>query len=301
MKKYFLFLILIAATFSKTIAQEMEFTVVVNTPKLQTADPKVFENLKTSLRDFLNNAKWTDDVYSTTERIKCNLQITIREELSATSFKADVAIQAVRPVFGSTYQSPILTHVDKDVEFNYESNQPLEFSRGLFNDNLTSILSFYVYIILGMDYDSFSLLGGENFYQNAQAIVTSVPPDVANKYKGWRAVDGNRNRYWIIENLTNSRVRPYRESLYTYHRKGLDIMSKDPIGGRVIISKTLEDIERVNKSYPGSMILQMFSNAKSDELIEIIKEGDSNQKSRLYQIMSKVDPANANKYRSVGV
>ncbi|MBP7821619.1 MAG: DUF4835 family protein [Saprospiraceae bacterium] len=282
-------------------SQEMDFTVTVNTPKLQTADPKVFESLKTALRDFLNNAKWTDDVYASTERIKCNVQLTIKEEISATSFKAELAIQAVRPVYGSAYQTSLLTHVDKDVEFSYEPNQPLEFSRGLFNDNLTSILSFYVYVILGLDYDSFSLLGGDNYYQVAQAIVTSIPPDIANTLKGWRAVDSNRNRYWIIENLTNSRVKPYREALYTYHRKGLDVMSKDVIAGRASITKALEDIERVNKSYPSSMILQMFTNAKSEELIEIFKGGDSNQRTRFYQIMSKVDPAGASKYRAVGV
>ncbi|MFK8103500.1 MAG: DUF4835 family protein, partial [Saprospiraceae bacterium] len=159
MKKIILFTVLAFLHFASQ-AQEVIFDITINTPKLQTADPKVFESLEEALENFLNNRKWTEDVYEQEERIKCKVQLTIRDELSATSFNADLAIQATRPVFGSSYETALLSHVDKDVTFSYEPFQPLVYAKNTYNDNLTSIMAFYVYIILAMDYDSFSAFGG---------------------------------------------------------------------------------------------------------------------------------------------
>lgn len=297
MKRYFLLFVVIICC-KLVSAQELEFTVNINTPKLQTTDPKVFESLKESMVNFLNNQKWTDDVFDPKERIKCNIQMTIKDELSSNSFSADFAIQAVRPVYGSSYETPLLSHVDKDFNFIYEQFQPLDYSKNAFSDNLTAFLSFYVYIILGMDYDSYSLYGGEPYFQTANDILTTIPPSAAQAYPGWRSLDGNRNRYWIIENLLSPKVRDYRQAMYDYHRQSLDIMSEDATTGRAIMLQALQTISKVNRSYPNSMILQMFTNAKSGEIIEIFKKGTRDEKTKVRGIMSKIDASNASKYRT---
>jgi len=280
-------------------AQELTFSVKINTLKLQTVDPKVFVTLEQTVAEFLNNQKWTDEVFEPLERINCNLVLTIQEELSPTSFKADLAIQASRPVYGSSYETRMLNHLDKEVTFSYEQFQPLIYSKNVFNDNLSSILAFYVYIILGMDYDSFSLFGGDEHYQTAQEILNTVPQNVASSAAGWRSVEGNRNRYWIIENILSPRVRPLRQGLYEYHRQGLDMMANDANTGRAIVLQALEEVDKVNQSYPNAMIVQMFSNAKSDEIVEIFKRGTRQEQDRVVQIMTKVDATNASKYRNI--
>lgn len=295
-KLLFLFFVLAAVGLQ---AQELTFSVKINTLKLQTVDPKVFTTLEQSVAEFLNNQKWTDEIFETTERINCNLVLTIQEELSPTSFKADLAIQASRPVYGSSYETRMLNHLDKEVTFSYEQFQPLIYSKNVFNDNLSSILAFYVYVILGMDADSFSLFGGDDHYQTAQEILNTVPQNVASSAAGWRSVEGNRNRFWIIENILSPRVRPLRQGLYEYHRQGLDMMSNDVNTGRAIVLQALEEVDKVNQSYPNAMIVQMFSNAKSDEIVEIFKRGTRQEQDRVVQIMTKVDATNASKYRNI--
>lgn len=280
-------------------AQELNASVKVNAQKLQTVDPKVFETLEQTLVEFLNNQKWTNDIFELEERINCNIVLTIQEERSPTSFKADLAIQASRPVYGTTYETAILNHIDKDVTFTYEQFQPLQYSQNVFNDNLSVVLSFYAYIILGLDYDSFSPMGGERYFQTAQQILNSVPQAAAAANAGWRSLDGNRNRYWIIENTLSPRVRPYRQSMYEYHRQALDIMADDVNTGRGIMLNALTQINDVNQAYPNSMIVQMFVNSKSLEVVEIFKQGTRQEQDQVIQIMSKIDPTNASRYRGI--
>ena len=292
-----LFLALILSL--RIAAQEMNFTVKINTLKLQTVDPRVFETLEGTLNDFLNSQKWTNDVYEPEERINCNIQVTVQEETSPTSFKADIAISASRPVYGSSYETALINHIDKSVPFSYEQYQPLQYSRNVYNDNLSAVLSFYVYIILGMDYDSFAPFGGEEFFQTAQEIVNSVPPSAANSDAAWKSLGSNRNRFWMIENILSARVKAYRQAMYDYHRQGLDMMADDVASGRAIILAALEEVGRVNQTYPNSMIVQMFNNAKSTEIVEIFKQGNRSEQDRVVRIMSRVDPSNASKYRGI--
>lgn len=299
MKKVILFNLLFFCL-NVVSAQEMEFQVTINTPKLQTADPKVFENLENNMESFLNNTKWTQDAFEVEERIKCNIQLNIRDEVSPTEFKADMQIQATRPIYNSSAETVILSHNDKDVQFVYEQFQPIEYTRNTYVDNLASLLSFYVYYILGADYDTFSPFGGEEYYQLAQEIITVVPPSAASRYRGWRAVDGNRNRYWMVESVLNPRVRPYRQGIYEYHRLGLDNMSDDAETSKAIIVQVLEEIGKVDRAYPNSMILQMFSNAKAGELISIFQQSQSPQKSVVKRVMTKLDASNAARYRALG-
>lgn len=293
------FLLLIACFISAALpGQDIDFQININTPKLQTTDPRVFESLANSIRDFVDNENWSDDIFESEERIKCSVQLTIREELSASSFTADMAIQAVRPVYGSTYETILLSHVDKDISFQYEEFQPLIYSRNTYKDNLSSILSFYVNIILGMDYDTFSPFGGENYFQIANDILNTVPPAATQLHPGWRSLDGRRNRYWIIENMLSPKFRPYRTAMYDYHRQGLDIMGEDVNTGRAVILQSLEVISEVDRSYPNSMLISMFANAKASEVIEIFKKGNSDEKTKARSIMSKIDAPNAEKYRT---
>ena len=283
---------------ASAFAQDIDFQININTPKLQTTDPRVFESLANSIRDFVDNVNWSDDIFETEERIKCSIQLTIREELSANSFSADMAIQALRPVYGSSYETILLSHVDKNVSFQYEEFQPLIYSRNSYKDNLSSILSFYINVILGMDYDTFSPFGGESFFQIANDILNIVPPAATQIFPGWRSLDGRRNRYWIIENMLSPKFRTYRSAMYDYHRQGLDLMYEDKNTGRAVILQSLEVISAVNRAAPNSMLIQMFANAKANEVIEVFKEGTRDEKTKVRSIMSKIDASNASRYRT---
>ncbi len=300
MKKLFLPLLFLLSIILCLHAQELNVSVSVNHPATQNTDPQVFKDLETTITEFLNTQKWTEDVFEPEERIEANVQINITDELSATEFKADVLIQSIRPVYGGDYQTVLLSHADKGVVFTYEQFQPLVYTKNIFIDNLTSVLSFYAYIIIGLDYDSFSPFGGDPYFQTAQDIVNNVPSSQTSKYKGWRSLDGNRNRFWIIENLLNPRVRPLRQSLYDYHRLGLDTMHENVETGRSIVATALEAIGSVHKDMPTGMIIQLFTNAKRNEVVEIFKKGDRQQKTKIKQLMTKMDASNATKYREIG-
>ncbi|RMG76639.1 MAG: DUF4835 family protein [Bacteroidetes bacterium] len=280
-------------------AQELKVNVTINTPKLQTADESVFEDLEKEITEFLNNQKWTNDVFEEDERIKTEIVLTISEELSQTSFKAEMSIQSVRPVYGSNYETALLTHQDKDIVFTYNQFQPLEYTENVFTDNLTAILAFYAYIVIGMDYDSFSPFGGEPYFQKAQDIVNNIPPTIASQVPGWRSTDSNRNRYWIVENLLTPRTRPYRQAMYDYHRQGLDVMHKDVSAGLAMMTNAIEQIGEVNRNYPNAMIIQMFANAKRSEIIEIFKGASSQQLEKVISVMQRADPSNASEYRKL--
>ncbi len=298
-----IFTLLLLLTLAQANAQgELNCTVRINTPQLQSTDRRVFDQLEVTMREFLNSTKWTNDVFELDERIKCNFILTIKSEQGNT-FEAELAVQAVRPVYGSGYETPMLSHLDKDITFQYDQNQPIVFQPDApDNQNLPAVLAFYVYVILAMDYDSYALYGGDQHLVTAQQIVTNLQNSSSNKSAGWRPADGgkNRNRYWIIENLMNPRVRPYRAAMYTYHRKGLDMFSSDMEVGKQAIMLALEEVDKVNTAYFNSMITQMFANAKKDELVEMWKIGGKQQKDRVQQIMTKIDPANTQRYREIG-
>ncbi len=280
------------------VAQEFDFNVSLNTQKASSTDPKVWESLELALKDFLNNQQWTTEEYLPEERIECNLQITITSE-NGNTFNSDIAIQATRPVYNSDYQTALISYIDKNVEFNYEAYQPLEFSENVFNSNLTSVLGFYVYLILGMDHDSFTPFGGEDYYQKAQELLNNIPPSAANQYKGWRSRDSNRNRYWMIESVLSPRTRNMRQAMYNYHRLGLDVMADNMNEGRAVMSSVLSEIERIEKGYPNSMIIRLFSLAKGDEVTEIFKGGTRKEQNDAIRVMSKIDASNSAKYRKI--
>ena len=296
MKKWFLPILAILCL-SKLNAQELEVTVQILTPKLQTADPKVFETLRQTMEEFMNNQKWTDDEFEQEERIQLDMIMTITDEIDQNTFGAELQLQSTRPVFGSTYTTPAFKHLDKQITFSYQQYQPLEYSQTSYINELSSILAFYAYVVLAIDYDSFSPFGGDPHYQKAQDIINQVPPGIASSVKGWRSVDGNRNRYWLIENALSPRIRPFRQAFYDYHRQGLDAMHENSVTARAIMTQGLQSLMGVNQKYPNSMIMQVFTNTKSDEIIEIYKGAFPDEKSDIIKVMVKVDPSKASNYR----
>ncbi len=280
-------------------AQEFNFTVRINYQKRQIVDPKVYEAMETSIREFLNNQRWTEDLFQPEERINCNLLLTIQEEISQTRFNAEIAITATRPVYGSDYETALINHIDKQVTFDYEQFQPIIYTENTYINNLSSILSFYVYIILGFDYDSFSPYGGEPFFQKAQGVLNNVPQAVAAAFGGWQSTDGNRNRFFIIQNILDPRMRDFRRAWYDYHRLGLDVMHNDPAQGQIVILKSLELLDKTNQLFRNTMVLQMFNNAKIEEIIQIFRGAPREIGNQVIQTMSKIDAANLDRYRRI--
>jgi hypothetical protein len=296
MKKLLAFLILSVMALNAK-AQEFNAQFKVSTPKLQNTDPKVFRDLEEDARQFINTRTWTNDKYENTERIKCNFLLTIKEELSTNSFKADLTIAASRPVFGSNYETPLINYIDKEITFTYEPNRPLNYVQNSFTDNFTAILAFYLNVIIGLDYDSFAANGGNDFYLIAQNIVNQIPAN-ANA-PGWRSSESNRNRYWMIESILSPRLRPMRSAWYQYHRLGLDIMHQNPEEGKLMIMKSMETIDIAKRNYPVAVWIQLFSDAKSNELVEIFKKADKPQQQSIFNILSRLDPSAALKYQSI--
>lgn len=279
-------------------AQEIAATVTINTPKLQNVDRKVFDVLKQQIQDFLNTQKWTDDVYEPEERIKVNINMTITEEKSATSFGAKMTIQASRPVFNSDYETTILITVDDDVDFSYEQYQPIQYSQNAYTDNISAIFSFYAFYILGANYDTFSSMGGEPYLNKALEVQRLVPQGIA----GWQPRGSTtRSRYWLIENITNPRMRIFREAMYMYHRQGLDAFATNPEDAKNKFVQALDDVNKAAQNYPNAMITTVFNSSKSDEILEIGKGLNRPQKAKLFDVMSRLDPANMGKYQGIGV
>lgn len=280
-----------------TFAQELNVQVTVNTPKLQTVDAKVFDNFQNSVQEFMNNQRWTDVEYEQEERIEVNLQITIDEEVTPTSFKGEFLIQAVRPIYNSDQETVLFTHRDPDIEFTYQEYQPLDYNETAFSNNLTSLLAFYTYVIIGLDYDSFVPFGGTPYFQKAQEILNNA----TGAGKGWVALDANnnRNRYFLIENILSPKVTDYREAMYNYHRQGLDVMASDVNTGRAFMATALESLQTVNRNYPNSMILQVFSNSKRAEIIDVFKVSSTEEKNKVVQVMSRIDRSKSSEYQAI--
>ena len=299
MKKILLFSLFLSIAFTG-FSQELNFNVRINAQKLQTVDVKVFATLEQSIVEFLNNQKWTNDIFEPEERINCNVVLTIQEETSATSFKADLAIQASRPIFNSNTESPIFNHLDREVVFEYNQFDPIIYSKNSFNGNLSSVLAYYAYIILGVNYDTFSPLGGQEYFQLAQDATNNIPTTLTPKpFSGWTSSESNLNRYWLIENLLSPRVKAYRLAMYRYHLQGLDAIANNIEEGRANIAATFDDLGKVNQAYPNCMILRVFNATKSTEIIEIFKPAPLEEQTKVIRIMTRIDPANAAKYRRI--
>lgn len=280
--------------FSVTVyAQDLNAHVQILSPKIQSPNKRVFQTLENAIQDFLNSRRWASEALQTQERIDCNFIITINEWNGASNFKAEAQIQSSRPVYGTTYNSTILNINDKDFDFNYAEGQPLDFSDQNHTQNLTAILAYYAYIITGLDYDTFSKLGGSPYFAKAQTVVNNAQ-NISGK--GWKAFEGFRNRYWLAENLSNKSYNTVRESLYEYHRNGLDLMAENQAKAKKNILTTLTQLAKTDRQKQGSMLPQLFFTAKADEMVNLLSTAAAADKQKAYSILTSMDPANANKY-----
>ena len=298
MKKLIYSVLVCALSVISAQAQEINATVTVTpTRQIQIADPKIFETLKAQIQDFMTNQKWTEDVFETDERINMTIQLTIDQEKGGSLFGGQLSIQATRPVYNSNYETQLINYIDRDISFNYEQFQPIQFTKNSYVDNLSSLFSYYTYIVLGMDYDTFGLYGGEQHFQTAQDILNLVPAGLpGDQSTGWKQGKATRSRFVLIENILNPRTKLLRQANYEYHRQGLDAMAEDPDKGKKVVMNTIDNLQTVNSNVPNSMIVQLFMLAKSDELIEILKETDKLQKAKAFEVLSRIDASNANKY-----
>jgi hypothetical protein len=268
-------------------SQELNCNVIVNADRVETTDRRIFQDMQTAFSQFLNNRRWTDDNYDVAERINCNLVITIEEMPIVGTFKATVQIQSSRPVYGTSYESLMLNFADRDWHFEYVESQPLDFNENSFSSNIASMLAYYAYIILGIDYDSFETLGGTSFFERANNQVILAQE---SNMPGWKQFDSQRNRYWLAENFLSPIFTPVRESIYLYHIQGLDLFLENPDASRSTILEVLKKLQVANRSRPNSIFTIAFLDAKSNELINIFSEGDMNIRRQAYEILRTLDP-----------
>jgi hypothetical protein len=279
-----------------TIGQELRCNISISATKIQGANRQVFETMQSDLYEFMNNRKWTDHQYSMDERIECNFFINLEEQISSDEFKGSIQVQVRRPVFNSSYETVLLNIKDKDFHIKYVEYQTLEFNETSNKDNLTNILAYYAYIVLGIDYDSFSPEGGTEYYQKAQAIVNNSQNA---REKGWKSFESERNRYWLVENILNKSYSGFRSCIYQYHRHGLDVMSDKAPEGRNVIAESLKSIQKVFRTRPSLYILQVFFDAKSDELVNIFTKSFPDERNRVVAILNECDPSNGSKYEKI--
>ncbi len=277
-------------------AQELNCTVSVISPQVQNTEKRIFETLQNDIRQFLNSTSWTNDSYKLEERIACSILITVTERISSDKFKASIQVQVSRPIFNTSYSSVLMNVNDQDFTFNYVESQQLQFQENQHISNLTSVLAYYAYMIIGMDYDSFSEKGGEPYFQKAFQIVNNAQNEAE---RGWKSADGSKNRYWLVENLLNARFDNFRKVLYRYHRLGLDMMQADIESGRRAIFESLPDLKKIRQSEPNSYLLQSFFTAKADEFVNIFSQGLPDTKNKASQLLMEMDPSNSNKYQKI--
>jgi len=268
-------------------AQELNCRVVVNADQVQTTERSIFQEMEVIFAEFMNNRRWTEDQYDQEERINCNLILTISQQPSIGRFEASVQVLSSRPVFNTDYESVLMNFADRDWTFEYVASQPIQFSENTFLDNISSLLAYYAYMIIGFDYDSFSELGGEDYFQKAWQVVINAQQ---SGYPGWEQFNSIRNRYWLAENLLSNEMEPIRRAQYQYHRQGMDLLSEQPDDAHKSILESLGQIQKANNARPRSILTISFLDAKSDELAQIFSTGNPSERREAYNILTNIDP-----------
>lgn len=290
-----LFIFFLMFAFQVT-GQEINCQIQVTARQVQGTDRRAFESMQTALYEFINARKWTPYSYKLEERIEATILLTIHEQLSSEKFRGQLNLVLKRPVYKTNLNTTLLNYIDKDIEFTYVENEPLQFSDNSFDGNLTAIIAFYINIFLGLDADSFSTLGGTPYFERAQAIVQSAQ---SVNEPGWKAYESQKNRYWLSENLTNPIYRPVRESLYKYHLLGLDKMYDNAEMGRASIAESIKLLGQAHEQKPGSFLIQLILEAKRNEIIQVFSEGSPNTKTEVVNILKEIDPANGSRYQQI--
>lgn len=281
---------------SRGSAQELNCAVSVIAPQINNIEQSRFDNLENVVEEFLNGRKWTNDNFEFEERIECSIQITINEAPSQTSFSGSIQIQSSRPVYDSDYKTPVFFVNDNEFTFTFLENTLVQFSIDQHRDNLSSVLAYYAYMMIGMDYDSFEMEGGTEYFLKAQTIVANAQNTADS---GWKASQGQKNRYWLVENILSQTFRPLRQCVYNYHRLGFDKLYTDLEGSRKVIADALIELRNVHKVRPSSYNIQLFFFAKSDEIVNLFRLAPEAEKERILPILKQLDPGNIQKYENM--
>jgi hypothetical protein len=297
--KYWLFALLVFLP-GIICSQELNCNVQVSAQRIQGSNRQVFENMQRDIYEFMNSNVWTNHVFSYAERIECRILINLNDQLSADEFRGTIQVQLSRPVYNTTYNSTMLNFIDNNFQFRYVEFQPLEFDPSTHRSNLVSVLAYYAYLIIGFDYDSYSLLGGTEFFQMADKIVTNAQnaPE-----PGWKPYDAsrNRNRYWLVKNILDKEYEGVRRFLYEYYINGLDKMESRISEARTSMVESLRLLQEVYRRKPDPFMyyLQIVMDSKSDEIVNVFSEAFPEEKSRVVEILTEIDPANKAKYEKI--
>ncbi|WP_082084374.1 DUF4835 family protein [Flavobacterium sp. 316] len=296
MMRNWLTIFIVVISFQMNFAQELNASVSVNAERMTDVNPQIFKNLEKQVSEFLNTTKWTNREYEQNEKIECNFFINV-SEFNSNNISATLQIQSSRPIFNSTYSSPILNLNDKDFSFRFIEFEQLIFDQNSFNSNLTSVLAFYVNIILGLDMDSYSELGGTKYLGVASNIMNVAQ---SSGYKGWSQSEGNNNnRYFLISDMLSNTYSPYRTSLYEYHFKGLDLMADDLKKGKEGIANSIETLAKIQKSRPNALLTRTFFDAKTDEIVQIFTGGPMTNNAALLETLNRISPLNSIKWNKI--
>ena len=278
-------------------AQELRCNVQILSSQIQGTNKQVFETLQEDVYEFMNNRIWTEDNFANQERIECKILINLQSH-SGDQFSGSMTVSSRRPVYNSSYNTTLFSYKDNDVQFRYLENEPLEFDINNFKSNLTSILAYYAYIFIGMDYDSFELNGGTPYFQRAQQIVSNAQNA---RGPGWKAYESRRNRYWLVENILNNEYEKVRQFIYRYHRQGLDKMHDNVSQARSEISESLELLQEVHREEPDPYMFfkKLIIEAKSSEFVNIYSESPVSESERIYKILAEIDPSQSERYKQI--
>lgn len=291
-------LILICFSFHNVDAQELTCQVSVIAPTLQSnpANQEIIESLQSSVFEFINNTKWTTDQYQLHERIECNVLINIQDKVSSDEFRGSIQISSSRPVFNSGYKTRLFNYSDPNLQFRYLRNTSIIFKPDNHYDNLADVLAFYVYMVIGYDYDSYSVQGGTPYFNKAMQIVSNCQnaPE-----PGWKPSEGNRNRYWLIQNATQALFIPLRKCYYDFHKNGFDNAYSNREESLTTMFNAIKSLEVIHKARPNSFNVQLFFTAKNDELVNLFSPDQTALRMKVYNLLVKLDPGNISKYNKI--
>lgn len=277
------------------LAQELNCTININTDQITGSNKSVFSTLQKSMTEFVNNRHWTDLTFTNAEKIECTMNVIVKK-YESDYITAEIQVQSRRPVYNSNYNTTLFNFKDNSFGFQYKEFDQLELNENTITSNLTAVLAYYAYIIIGYDMDSYSRLGGSPYFQSAEAIVNSAQ---AANLDGWKAFESSKNRYALVNNLTDEAFKKFRNYFYEYHRLGLDEMSQNVTNARARIAGGLPVLRETNRARPSAIVITSFMDAKSDELINILSKATDSEKKEAVEVLTDVAPTQADKFSKI--
>lgn len=296
----YILVFLLCAAIHGVQAQELKCNVTINSDQVEGSNKSVFNTLQQSIQEFVNNSQWTNLTFQDKERIECNMLIVVKQ-VQDNMFICEFTCQSRRPVYGTTYTTPILNFKDNNFIFTYQEFDRLDFQQHTFTSNLTALIAYYCYLIIGHDMDSFSRFGGTPYFQICENIVNAAQSASLenNEMNGWKAFDSNRNRYALINNLMDEAFKDYRQYFYEYHRYGLDEMINNVANSRARIAAGIEVLQKANRARPATYVINAFLDAKVDEFVNIFQEGSEDERTKVYEGLVSIDPTRQSTYEAI--